>query len=58
MMNMIITIYEQKNHLWMDVTPWCYKWVGGWDGMGQMDLWVRYRAPKGGVAKRESELIC
>ena len=26
--------------LWMDVTLWCYKWVGGWDGMGLMDLRV------------------
>ena len=33
-----------KNHLWMDVAPWCYKWGGlGWKYLGG----VRYRAPYG-----------
>ena len=27
-----ILLINQMNHLWMDVAPWCFKWVGGWIG--------------------------
>ena len=47
--------YEQINHLWMDVAPWCYTWDGwdcmgldgiGWDWMGLDRIgwdWVTFR---------------
>ena len=30
----ILTTVRGKNHLQMDVAHWCYKWVGGWNGIG------------------------